>query len=102
MKRQIRRGVFETNSSSAHSITMCMESDYDKWVNGELALDIWNDKLVEITPEIEESIKNDEREYLTYDQFNDCDYIYYETFESTYTTPNGEKIVSFGYYGYDG
>lgn len=101
MKRQIRRGVFETNSSSTHSITMCMESDYDKWVNGKLVLDRWGDKLVEITPEIEESMKNDEREYLTYDQFNDWDYIDYETFKSTYTTPNGEKIVSFGYYGYD-
>ena len=31
MKKQIRRGVFETNSSSCHSITMCMESDYDRW-----------------------------------------------------------------------
>lgn len=31
MKRQIRRGVFETNSSSMHVIVMCMESDYDKW-----------------------------------------------------------------------
>lgn len=102
MKRQIRRGVFETNSSSTHSITMCMESDYDKWVNGKLVLDRWNDKLVKITPKIEESMKNDERDYLTYDQFNDWDYIDYETFKSTYTTPNGEKIVSFGYYGYDG
>lgn len=35
MKRQIRRGVFETNSSSTHSITMCMKSDYDRWSNGE-------------------------------------------------------------------
>lgn len=30
MKRQIRRGVFETNSSSVHSLTMCMESDFNK------------------------------------------------------------------------
>ena len=32
----IRRGTFETNSSSTHSITMCKESDFDKWKNGEL------------------------------------------------------------------
>lgn len=32
----IRNRVFETNSSSTHSITMCMKSDYDKWKNGEL------------------------------------------------------------------
>ena len=34
--RLIRRGAFETNSSSTHSITMCKESDFDKWKNGEL------------------------------------------------------------------
>lgn len=34
--RIVRKGVFETNSSSTHSITMCMKSDYDKWSNGEL------------------------------------------------------------------
>ena len=34
--KTIRRNVFETNSSSTHSITMCMESDYEKWKNGEL------------------------------------------------------------------
>lgn len=39
MKRQIRRGVFETNSSSVHSLTMCTSSDYDKWKNGEL---VWS------------------------------------------------------------
>ena len=31
MKRQIRRGVFETNSSSTHSITMCSNKEYEKW-----------------------------------------------------------------------
>ena len=38
MKEQVRRGVFETNSSSTHSITMCLESEYDKWLNGETFL----------------------------------------------------------------
>lgn len=36
MKRVIRRGVFETNSSSTHSITMVSSEDYNKWQNGEL------------------------------------------------------------------
>ena len=35
MKRQIRRGVFETNSSSTHSITLMMKKDYDRWQKGE-------------------------------------------------------------------
>ena len=34
--KQIRRNVFETNSSSVHSITMCLETIYDKWQNDEL------------------------------------------------------------------
>lgn len=101
MKRQIRRGTFETNSSSVHSITMCMKSDFDKWVNGELVWSRWDDDLVEVTPEVKESIDNDEHEYLTYEQFNDWDYIEYETFEESFVTPNNEEIVSFGYYGHD-
>lgn len=38
MKRQIRRGTFETNSSSVHSLTMCSQSDYDRWDNGEVII----------------------------------------------------------------
>ena len=101
MKRQIRRGVFETNSSSVHSLTMCMESDFNKWVAGELVWSRWGYELVPITDEIKKSIEEDEREYLTYEQFNDYDYIDYETFEDSYTTPNGETVKSFGYYGHD-
>ena len=101
MKRQIRRGVFETNSSSVHSLTMCMESDFNKWVAGELVWSRWGDELAPITDKIKMSIEEDEREYLTYEQFNDYDYIDYETFEDSYTTPNGETVKSFGYYGHD-
>ena len=101
MKRQIRRGVFETNSSSVHSLTMCMESDFNKWVAGELVWSRWGDELVPITDEIKKSMEEDEREYLTYEQFNDYDYIDYETFEDSYTTPNGETVKIFGYYGHD-
>lgn len=33
---QIRRNVFETNSSSVHSITLCNKSEYDDWKKGKL------------------------------------------------------------------
>lgn len=36
MKRQIRFGVYETNSSSTHSLTMCSEEEFKQWENGEL------------------------------------------------------------------
>ena len=100
--KQIRRNVFETNSSSTHSLTMCTKSEFDKWVAGELVWDRWSGELVPITPEVEADMAKRYPHHLTYDQFNDWGYISQETFEHNYTTPNGEQIVGFGYYGYDG
>ena len=126
--RQIRHGVFETNSSSVHSITMCMKSEYDKWVNGDLYWDRWSHKFVAndvVYKDIEEfrelfrknnpdyiqddanweeefgSYINMDKQYYTYEEFNDYDFLCYETFAHTYTTPSGEEVVSFGYYGRD-
>lgn len=126
--KTVRLGTFETNSSSTHSITMCMESDYEKWKNGEMYWHRWNDKLVskeevekemaklrdefiadnpdfdenneEWKEELEQYI-NEDKMYYTYEEFNDYNYIEYETFVDTFETPQGEKVVSFGYYGSD-
>lgn len=119
----IRRGTFETNSSSTHSITMCKESDFDKWKNGEMYWDRWNESLVskeEVEKEMaklkeefisehpdydkddidwEEQLEdylNSDKEYYTYEEFNDYDYMEYETFEDSY-----DGVVAFGYYGMD-
>lgn len=116
----IRRGVFETNSSSTHSLTMCSESDYEKWKKGELLFHRWNKEFVtkeEKLKRYEEKRKKyferypndteedfedyicDDKEYYTYDEF--WDDIDYETFETKYTTEKGETIIAFGYYGTD-
>ena len=157
--RTIRLGTFETNSSSTHSITMCMESDYEKWRKGELYYIDSKDKFV--TKEQREEIIRKEilKDKMNIDykaktitfkgktiKFSDwenckekierlctkenlseitkqeidsflegnfdiyeipCSYneyydnIDYETYKSTFTTPSGEKVVSFGYYGND-
>lgn len=126
--RQVRNGVFETNSSSVHSITMCTKSDYDKWVNGEIYWSRWDDKFVskevfekeledqkkffsEECPEYERGteewedefndyLRNEaDFEYYTYDDY--CEYLEYEKYVETFTTPSGEEVVSFGYYGND-
>ena len=40
--------------------------------------------------------------FLTYDQFfNDWDVQEYETFAQSYTSPHGDEITAFGYYGHD-
>ena len=33
---QVRQGVFETNSSSTHTLTICSKDDFDKWKHGEI------------------------------------------------------------------
>ena len=48
MKRQIRRGVFETNSSSTHSITMCSQSQFNDWKAGKVLFDNW--KKIFVSP----------------------------------------------------
>ena len=139
MKRQIRRSVFETNSSSTHSLTMCSKEDYDKWMRGELMYDTYRDELVEMNIEVSENDKLEAKRYYenvkskywkdweqldeeetndwynkymkehnkidydryeTYDDFFEDEYL--ETYEEKYTTKNGEEIVAFGHYGYDG
>lgn len=121
---QIRRGVFETNSSSTHSITICSESEFDRWKERKLYYnDCW---CLRDDPQFlnrEEVIKaiiscnyppkenpydmddceldellSDEYGIYTYDNyFNNYDY---EHYEECYRPEHGDKIVAFGYYGY--
>lgn len=103
MKEVIRRGIFETNSSSVHSLTMCSDDEYSKWINGEVYYDRWEHKFVDKSEEIEREREEDGRstEYLTYEEFNDWEYLEYETFDGEYTTESGETVHAFGYYGHD-
>lgn len=45
--RQVRRGVFETNSSSTHTLTICSKEEYEGWQRGELIYDSYKNKLVD-------------------------------------------------------
>ena len=47
MKKQVRLGVFETNSSSTHSLVICDKETFDKWKNGELLFDKWDEEFIE-------------------------------------------------------
>ena len=138
--RQIRRGVFETNRSSTHSLTICTEEEFEKWKSGELMFDSYNHELAEVNTKITEEEKENAKEYYEdskkafwkqwnqlseeemeawYEKYmNDFDkldtyryktrnqFLYesnsIETFTQRYTSPSGDKLVAFGYYGYDG
>lgn len=118
--RVVRRGVFETNSSSTHSITLCSKEDYDKWKSGEVLKSgsnfITKEEAIEslktdeyflrynpdfdFTDEdaVNEALKEDD--YITSDEYFEDKYL--ENFKSTHITKNGEEIVAFGKYGRDG
>lgn len=132
MKRQIRRGVYETNSSSCHSLVMCMESDYDRWENEGLYLfkgssygypddkkptsgnfytrdeAIAFEKASKYSHDYVDWNNDDDVEDMLHDnEWYDFDYFWnnycedYETFTDYFTTPTGESVCSFGYYGYN-
>ncbi len=106
--KQIRKSVFETNSSSTHTLTMCTKEEYDDWKNGKLLFDIYHKKFVPLLEEQETYIpgyikKNGlMNNVVTYQEWLDSYDYYLNIFYREYTTKNNEKIVAFGAYGYDG
>jgi len=92
--KQIRMGVFETNSSSVHSLSIMSEENWKKWQAGEISYDVYDDKIG--TPE---QINGDFQSFGDYEERRDR---YEESFERHYTTESDDKIVIFGYAGYDG
>ena len=126
MKKIIRRGTFETNSSSTHTLTMMMKSDYQKWLSGELYLTTGYPSWFGVT-ELKQLVTKEEAiellkqyKYLPSGlDWNDEEWIndllgeagfrdsndeseWLEPFYSEFTTPSGEVVVAFGEYGYDG
>ena len=121
---KIRYGVFETNSSSTHSLIMCSESEY-KLLKDELMLIDW-EKLISRHDAIQNLIKEYPNKFswkaikdMSQEEVNDILYEYLdyqtleyyfdednceslETFHETYTTAHGDKVHVFGKYGYDG
>lgn len=154
--KTIRHNVFETNSSSTHSLTIVPEEEFEKFKNCDLLLDYCafvsaEDEYKNVMENLESCENNMSDDYratykteLTFEKFkevlsklcySDLSYYHrkgarediqthydavkaalgeeivtyrtlggeeYETFERHYTTKSGDKIVAFGYYGYDG
>lgn len=123
MKIQIRRGVFETNSSSVHSITMMMKTDYEQmktenhytyegdgcgWTKREAP----ENETIYTKDEVIEFIKKNRfyeyADVMDDDTFDKFDFIssdewsHLESYYEEFITPSGETVVAFGQYGYDG
>lgn len=72
----IREGVFETNSSSTHSITMCMKSDYEKWKDGLLKFIPQEERFLTLE-ECEVYIREHILESKAVHDWNNDTYLYY-------------------------
>lgn len=109
---QVRQGVFETNSSSTHAISVCSKADWDMLQRGEAMID-YNLRILpkaEALAKNEELRKDAEREgwdpddyvmengYVPWDGFmEESSYEFY----TKHSTVAGVDVVAFGYYGYD-
>lgn len=148
-KLQIRQGLFETNSSSTHTITIVDAEDFENWEKDKVWYNTNEDDFLPIDKAIDANIKILEDDFLeddnklpesfkekyhelkdfekaydeTQDDF-DFDFDYddiwwewksfyisreewrdsndeYEDFDESYTTKHGDRVVAFGYYGYN-
>lgn len=114
----IRHGLFETNSSSVHSMTLLSEDEMDAFNKGELYINFWNNKsytkdeannlIIELYKKYDLELPSNEEEWdeafeneCMYDnqRFNNIEY--YETFCDRYDK-NGHILYAIGYIGYDG
>ena len=120
----VRNNTFETNSSSTHSMVICTEDEWNKWVNGELFACRWKsgfktkEEVVEEYKKEYSSFFDKEGNFITNDRFDSLEEFmeYYstewydldrwvgdlESDETTYTTPSGDVVKIICRYGYDG
>ncbi len=132
----IRTGVFETNSSSVHSMVLCDANDYEDWVKGKKLYNVnynyngrhYIEAPMFVTPEeaaeydsnypypeehhedywggweLEFQDEEDnwhERQFITLEEYERAYSYMYETFDDSFTTPGGEEVIAFGFYGHD-
>ena len=90
----IRKNVFETNSSSTHSLCICTADEYEKFRDGETVYDSYNDELVTVS---DNEIEEDKYRYKSYEDMGKN----LECYEYYFITPSGDKMVAFGEYGFD-
>ena len=119
--KQVRLNTFETNSSSTHSLVICIAEEMEAWRSGKLYYtgDAWSKvnvkrpldsreniiKALEACGEITADTDPEDIDDIIYDN---SIYMYsswgdnYEHDSGEYVTPNGEKVAWEAYYGYDG
>ena len=60
----IRRNVFETNSSSTHSLIICSDKTYNDWMDGKVVYDSYDEEFVEAKQPTEHDFHKAEVMYM--------------------------------------
>lgn len=114
---QIRKGLFETNSSSVHAVTLLTKEEYDRWNTEEDMYLMFREGKVFTKEEAIEYLK-EKHPSITIENDDDwydlCDWYdlytpdayedsrdYCEKDEDIYTK-DGKEFVVLSYFGYDG
>lgn len=63
--KQIRKNVFETNSSSTHTLAICTEDEYKDWKDGKLLFNKWNETFVKNSINITKQDRKEAEERYT-------------------------------------
>ena len=109
---QIRQGVFETNSSSTHAISVCSKADWDMLQQNKAMIDhnlhiLPNDEAIAENEKLRKYAEKhgwDPDDYVMQDGYMTWDELYNESeyeFYTNHSTVGGVDVVAFGYYGYD-
>lgn len=121
MKMTIRQGVFETNSSSSHAVTITTLETYNRWQNDEVFIRLeggvdyeFVEKETiskEFQKEFQKLTKEEQDRYYDFEDFleqklfnlnlqsfnqYECEESHGISFIHHFTTPSGDKMVVFG------
>lgn len=121
MKQQIRKGVFETNSSSTHAVTILTDEEYQKYKFGKLRISREGEIIT--NEAYQKALLNDREVARKQYETNQYAKKYHETFESYWDSwysgvkyqfderhmdvehservINGEKVHALSVYGYE-
>lgn len=118
LAKVIRLNTWETNSSSTHSLAICNQSQLNDWKAGNLFYGINFGRLFTIE-QIKENFKEFQKKctnkewlktytfeqymkdgYQSFNEWYESEYL--ETYIENHITPEGEPIICFGKFGFDG
>ena len=123
MRLSVRSGVFETNSSSTHSLTMADEDDFELFEKGVLLYtgDVWSSSVCVRTPfctweeareymekigkEINSCTPEEALDALLNEDFGSYETVFseddeLESFIESFVSKSGDRIIAFGKFGF--